>query len=511
MRLQLPDELICCLPTAIEDPIRIGCASDGGYIIPKKLLDHCDDVLSCGLGENWSFDRAWKQIKPNSKIHMYDGTVSVNGMKDYLRAPYRAFFPSQATHFEENIGPGFTEFSKAIERLDSKKVLLKMDIEGGEFPLLDEILAHKDIFPGIVIEIHFANQRRAHFVQAVKKLQQEYELLHLHGNNHTIFLPQDNSCDCYEFTFMRRDLCTNFTKRHDFYLEGLDVSNVPGIEDYKYYFKKHETKFSIAALIPTRGRTDKLSRSVFSLVNRATNLKKLQLLFAFDHDDSVGLAHFTTVIQPWLDDKCVEYAAMGFESLGYAGLNQYYNALAKEADADWLFVWNDDAVMETAGWDKIVARHTGEFKILKVHTHNEHPYSIFPVIPRVWLDTVGYLSRHQMIDAEISQLAYSLDLMEIIDVYVTHDRADLTGGEKDSTDTARVRFEHNHKDPRDFLHHVYINARIVDGDKLAGHMRSQNMDTSWWQGIKTGQNNTKTKMLPNDPNGQMQYDIDVSY
>jgi hypothetical protein len=128
MKIQLPNELICCLPKVIADPVRIGCASDGGYIIPQMLLDHCDDLLSCGLGENWSFDQGWRDLKPQAKIHMYDGTVNVNNMKDYLRAPYQDFFSNKATHYVENIGPGYTAFSTAILRFESKRVLLNMDI-----------------------------------------------------------------------------------------------------------------------------------------------------------------------------------------------------------------------------------------------------------------------------------------------------------------------------------------------------------------------------------------------
>ena len=97
-------------------------------------------------------------------------------MKDYLRAPYLAFFPSQATHFEENIGPGFTEFSKAIERLDSKRVLLKMDIEGGELivtPYLKDFLSkHKPVF---YISLHFCFLKEEHVILITDILFDIYE------------------------------------------------------------------------------------------------------------------------------------------------------------------------------------------------------------------------------------------------------------------------------------------------------------------------------------------------
>ena len=75
----------------------------------------------------------------------------------------------------------------------------------------------------------------------------------------------------------------------------------------------------------------------------------------------------------------------------------------------------------------------GEFKLLKIHVHREHPYSIFPIVPREWYELFGFFSRHQMIDAELSQIAYMLDIMKIVEIYVTHDRHDLTGNNNDLT------------------------------------------------------------------------------
>lgn len=262
-------------------------------------------------------------------------------------------------------------------------------------------------------------------------------------------------------------------------------------------------EYSIAVLLPTRGRTDALSRSVISLFNRCTIKDKVQLILAFDNDDEVGMNHFTEHVQPWLDERNISYTAMCFDSMGYEGLNKYYNAMADEASADWLFVWNDDAIMETAGWDKIINLHTGKFQLLKVHTHGEHPYSIFPIVPSEWVKTTGYLSCHQMIDAELSQIAYMLDVMEIIDIYVTHDRADLTGNNKDDTDKKRVRLEGNPQNPQDFHHMRYNQYRILDCDKLTEVMKKHNLNTDWWENVKTGKQYPWEKLVKNDINKQM--------
>jgi hypothetical protein len=242
--LKLPYSLNCLVPSTIENPIRIGCNSDGGYIVPQTIVDMSDHLLSCGLGNNWSFESHWRKIKPNSTIHLYDGTVNHNSLIFYLRNQYQKFFSSEAVHFKSNIGPyytaltmltHYTTFSSAIERLDSGNIFLKMDIEGGEYALLDDIIYFKDRIPGIVIEFHFLTVHRERFISAIYKLKEFYEIVHTHGNNSSGFDYKECISDCFEFTFVRKDLITNTDKRWNFYLHGLDFSNHPTLEDYVFY------------------------------------------------------------------------------------------------------------------------------------------------------------------------------------------------------------------------------------------------------------------------------------
>lgn len=265
--------------------------------------------------------------------------------------------------------------------------------------------------------------------------------------------------------------------------------------------KPHQFKISI--LLPTRGRTDALSRSVISLFNRAIDISNIQLMLAFDSDDKDGQEHFATEIQPWLEEKGVHYTAMEFEPMGYIRLNEYVNALAHASDADWLVFWNDDAVMETTGWDREITKHTGEFKLLAFHTHRDHPYSIFPIVPVEWLNTLGYLSPHQISDAWLSQQAYMLDIWERINVYVTHDRHDLTGNNDDETFKNRPMLEGNPADPRDFHSIRWNNLRMLDTEKLAMYMRSRSLSTVWWENVKMKKQNPWEKLRANDINNQM--------
>lgn len=271
-------------------------------------------------------------------------------------------------------------------------------------------------------------------------------------------------------------------------------------------------QFKIAVLLPTRGRTHALSRSVISLINRAVDLPHLELLLGVDSDDTTGKEHIEKELQPWLDSKGVNYKVVEFEPMGYYRLNEYVNALALESDADWCFFWNDDALMETSSWDRIIAKYTGQFKLLAVHTHRDHPYSIFPIVPRDWLAVLGYLSPHPLSDAWLSQVAYKLDIWERIDVYVTHDRSDLTGNNDDDTFKNRTmdQLEGNPANPKDFHNPAWHNLRLRETEKLSVYMKDRGLDTTFWENIKAGKQDPWEKLKANDVNNQMmQFQIKV--
>jgi hypothetical protein len=146
----------------------------------------------------------------------------------------------------------------------------------------------------------------------------------------------------------------------------------------------------------------------------------------------------------------------------------------------------------------------------KVHTHNDHPYSIFPILPKTWLDVVGHLSLHSMTDAWLSQIAYMIDIWERIDIDVVHDRADLTGNNKDDTYKNRELLEGNPRNPRDFHYPSQTQLRIKDCDKLWNYLKSQGSTSDWWDRVKANKQDPWQKLKDNDPNGQMrQYDIRI--
>jgi hypothetical protein len=263
-------------------------------------------------------------------------------------------------------------------------------------------------------------------------------------------------------------------------------------------------RYDIALLLPTRGRTEALITSVKSVFELADIPDRLQMLFAFDRDDEVGKKFFQEEIKPWLDEKKYHYTAMLFDTMGYVGLHRYNNKLAEKTDAQWLVIWNDDAIMETQGWDTEIMKYQGDFKLLAFHTHNDHPYSIFPIVPREWYDLLGYISPHPTQDGWLSQQAYMLDIWERIPVWVMHDRHDLTGNNLDDTYKNRHMYEGKPNDPRDFHSVEQMNIRHQDCFKLATHLKNKyNKDLTFFENVFRGTQDPWEKLAQNDVNQQM--------
>jgi hypothetical protein len=190
--------------------------------------------------------------------------------------------------------------------------------------------------------------------------------------------------------------------------------------------------------------------------------------------------------------------------MGYIRLNEYVNSLALKSDSRWLVFWNDDAVMQTKGWDTEILNYQDQFKLLAFRTHNLHPYSIFPIVPRKWLDLLGYLSPHQMNDAWLSQQAFTLDIIERIPVEVLHDRHDLTGNNNDETFKNRPMLEGNPANPADFHHHNQVKKRMEDCNKIAEYLEKEcGINMEFYRKVMKNEQDPWAKLKEYDVNKQM--------
>lgn len=261
--------------------------------------------------------------------------------------------------------------------------------------------------------------------------------------------------------------------------------------------------YDIAVMIPTRGRKIALFESLKSCVDRATNNSKIIYQFAFDNDDTESMSWFNDIIVPWMQEKDLNFIGYQFDRLGYHRLNEYVNYMAGQASAEWLMFFNDDALMETYGWDEKILEHRGEFLLLAVDTNNHHPHSVFPILPKAWFNLMGHISPHPVTDGWVSEIAYLLDILKFIDVKVKHDRFDLTGNNNDDTFKERNLRSGNPDSPEDINYYMWVSRRHQEADKIAWFLQSTGKYMGFWKNVTLGTQDPWIKLRENDINNQM--------
>lgn len=250
-------------PTFVDDLVRIGKQNDGGYLIPKSAVQDTDFLISLGLSEDWSFDEQFKKLNPRIQIHAYDhsvsrrlfrghlfgvtkgfckGRVSLDELKKRFRVcrAYDAFFRGTVRHFEEYVSdrvefPFEVTLDRVFERAQSSNIFLKVDIECAEYRIINDILKFADRIVAMAIEFHNTGPLRPVFIASVKKLQERFEIVHLHANNFG-GVAADGLPEALEITFLKRSNCKGNQKRTVLPISSLDSPCNPSAPEYQMTF-----------------------------------------------------------------------------------------------------------------------------------------------------------------------------------------------------------------------------------------------------------------------------------
>jgi len=178
----------------------------------------------------------------------------------------------------------------------------------------------------------------------------------------------------------------------------------------------------ISVLLPSRGRPRALAESIATLLDLADKPGSVEILVAADPDDEPT----RQAALPW---QASIWTAP--ERYGYPRLHEYVNQLARQADGEWLMLWNDDAHMLTDSWDVLVEAEPDG--VLWPHSNDIPTCNTFPIWPRAWTDHLRHVSLSPHCDSWIQYLGQTIGRHERVDVDILHDRADLTGGHDDQT------------------------------------------------------------------------------
>ena len=149
--------------------IRIGSIRDGGYFVTKRMVDDCSFIISGGISYNVAFEKDFWDINRNAKLIMIDGSFNIF---TYLLRPFywmlfkRSFLMKigglidmlylkrKAVFLKKYLGSGITLNQIFNEHTGKEKGYLKLDIEGSEYELLDEIITLRSRLNGVAIEFH---------------------------------------------------------------------------------------------------------------------------------------------------------------------------------------------------------------------------------------------------------------------------------------------------------------------------------------------------------------------
>ena len=230
-REQISRFLASVRPVRTEHPlIRIGGAADGGYLVPDDL-EGISVCFSPGVAATCDFEEACARrgIRSFMADYSVDGPPTRNPLfhfeKKYLGAQNDVQFTTLESWIERNAPTG-------------TDMLLQMDIEGGEYPVLlstsRETLRR---FRTIVIEFHSLELIADRFglqqiALAFGQLTHDFDVVHAHVNNGTAVLRYQDFAlpPLMEFTFHRKDRSTSRTPATEF-PHPLDRSNIPDRRD----------------------------------------------------------------------------------------------------------------------------------------------------------------------------------------------------------------------------------------------------------------------------------------
>lgn len=230
--------------------IRLGDKEDGGYVVPKLGITNLDAHISLGVGKDWSFERDLMKFNPNLTIHAYDHTVTEKGfLKDCLLhacmlffsgsinkirtnftkyTAFKKFFKSNVLHFRERVYNRIDNYNdvtieEIFSRLEGKYTIsLKMDIEGGEYRIINDLIEFHKRISLLIIEFHNTDPLREIFSKKIKYILEHFNIVHVHGNNFE-GISIDNLPEFLEITFLhRRFFSERCASRNHLPIPGLD-------------------------------------------------------------------------------------------------------------------------------------------------------------------------------------------------------------------------------------------------------------------------------------------------
>lgn len=195
-------------PKASYTLARLGKDNDGGYLINKESIEQTKLLLSFGICDDFSFEVDFKKhnncpiiaIDPTSTNKFFLKKIIFNLLrfefKNFLSSIFNFYNFKKFFNEKENlliqkkIGTGGSLNYETItfnEILLLSKVnsnfFLKIDIEGSEYRILDDLIKNSKSIVGIAIEFHDVDLHLEKISDFIEKI--DLDLVHIHANNYS--------------------------------------------------------------------------------------------------------------------------------------------------------------------------------------------------------------------------------------------------------------------------------------------------------------------------------------
>jgi hypothetical protein len=237
-------------PIHINGLKRLGNAFDGGYIVHYPSLKDADCLLNYGVGYNVKFEEDFFK-ETGLPTLAFDPTLTSlglvfgdlkSGMVPFLRHVKKYIYwifkqptlkKSKIEFIEEGIAEKDTQQYKSLRyhfnkyNLFDKKIILKMDVEGYEYPILNDPAVY-ELLPNaiqILMEIHYVSEKIENLIEIMKKVSKTHSLVHIHSNNHagTFKYKGKDVPEAMEVTFLLNEYIRQTTYTTETYpINGLD-------------------------------------------------------------------------------------------------------------------------------------------------------------------------------------------------------------------------------------------------------------------------------------------------
>lgn len=257
---------VACLPSAWkprhrDDLRRLGSKHDGGYVVTDDIVGNTDIIVGLGIGTNWDFERDFQKFT-RCPVHSYDHTVSSNlflrsalpnfrsitrlHKKETIRnilfsLRFKYFFSGKNRHFKEKVtnDPSVgADFSTIFSRIsESDRVFVKMDIEGWEYSVLNDIKPYYERVSGLAVEFHHLDTLGHVADMHINDIKKFFDIVHVHVNNCGA-LNKKGKPGVLEMTFENKRLrgIEGKDSGHKYPIDGLDSPNSEDRPDYRLIF-----------------------------------------------------------------------------------------------------------------------------------------------------------------------------------------------------------------------------------------------------------------------------------